>query len=1835
MLNFLGLLLLSISFAQEKINVKNFTPQGFVKSVEQIHIEFSKPMVHFGDIKLDFPAQSSCFKNGQGRWVDTKNWVFDFKEPLPGGSACEVLAAGKTFRFNTGGPHIKDIFPRRYRPVDSEQSFILMLDSEVKKESISKGVYFVIEGLGDRIKAQLVEGREAEQIAKAAASEYKWESGDAGERDEVTEKNGGFKGNYIIIKPERTFPPGANVSLVWSREVQSVSGFTSPADEVFEFTVVEPFKAQFGCEREGPDKPCIPILSMHLSFSAPISVKDAQKIYIEDSQKKKIMASKLDEDIETISYLDFSGPFQQNADYKLVVPADIKDQDGRVLSNKNNFPLAIKTGESPSLLKFAANFGVIEAGPEAAVALTVRRVEKNIQTRFGGWTGKVDSANFKNILDVLNEVQKNPYGETRFPVFKNLSLQKVKVEKPSKSSETEVIGIPLKNAGFYLVEMESPLLGESLLNRKAPFFVRSASLVTNMALHLKFSSQETWVWVTNLKDAHVVPGATVRIYDVNGTEMAQATTDSRGLAYVQFKKPLEEWARRNEGFSYEGFYAVATKGDDFTFTHSSWDRGIETWRFQLNLPYLGTELRRGGNLIGHGILDRTLFKPEEILSAKIILRKPLSKGLSLPSAKEWPSNLTLSHDSGLQSFKVPLQWNKQKGTAVVKWVLPPGIKLGRWTLTLEEKDPAISVPVGNFSVESFRVPLVQVRIDSATPSFVLEKSISLQVNGTYFSGGPTKDLPMKMRWSVEPASFDVQDEELQNFTFANGLVKEGLFRSGEDGSARHIPQSGVESLQLDKQGSAKIAIKNLKYGTGPQKLRAEVEYKDPNGEIQNVIRSYAMWPSTAVLGIKSKSWWATPDSVEFDVVALDTMQKPLKNQDIQVDLYTSRYYSHRKRLVGGFYAYEDFRESKKIGELCRGKTNAQGRFSCTGKSKKSGSVLAVVSTKDSEGRESFANVNQWIVSPGETQWFGSDDYDRADLIPFKRSYEPGEVAEFQLRTPFSEAKVLVTVERDSVLHSEIVDVHGDRPVIRIPIKKEYAPNVVVSAFAIRGRLSDPKPTALIDLGKPAFKLGLANVKVGWKENTLKVTVNTDRKTYKAREKSLVTVNVVDPHGKAAAHGEIALVAVDEGLLELRDNDSWDLLRAMMRTRPHTMDAATNQTFVIGKRHFGLKALPIGGDGGGAIRRELFDTLLYWNPSISLDSNGQARVEIPLNDSTTSFRIVAIAMQGAEQFGTGWTSIQSSQDIMILPGLAGVTREGDEFSAGFTVRNASNQSHDLNLSLKVSPIKEILGTQKVHLNPGEAKEVFWKIRGAQAGKLEYILTAKNIQGKTLDEIKKIQKVLPIRDARIYQSQWGSWPEFSSLAVKQPLDAEAQKSSLLIELSEGLGGSFTGLKEFWKNYEYTCLEQQVSRAISLNDKKMWQKIEEKIGTYIDANGLLRYFPSSFSKGSVNLTAYVMSVVHEAGFSFSEETENRLLQGIGAYAEGRLKEEVQAPRIDETLKKISAFETLSRYRRLNLDLLTSIDYQGTEWPLYTLAEWYQIHLWEKNIPQREAKLANIENLLRSRFYFSSKRLQLKEEKREMMSWLMRDSESSILRLILAILNKPQWQNDTPRLYQGVLSRQKQNAWMLTADNAWGSIVMRKVQAAYSKERVQGDFKIDFEGKKVSHSWSQGPSASFDLPWSEKQSEIKWQQQGKGKPWISVSAKVSVPVTKPVFAGFSIEKIVTPLEQKRKGAWSVGDTAKIQLKIKAATPQTWVVIEDPIPAGSSVLQSSWATAVERKEELIRFYHEWFTGNETVEYTVRFNQAGTYRLPVSRVEAMYSPDLFAELPESSWTVKE
>jgi hypothetical protein len=97
---------------------------------------------------------------------------------------------------------------------------------------------------------------------------------------------------------------------------------------------------------------------------------------------------------------------------------------------------------------------------------------------------------------------------------------------------------------------------------------------------------------------------------------------------------------------------------------------------------------------------------------------------------------------------------------------------------------------------------------------------------------------------------------------------------------------------------------------------------------------------------------------------------------------------------------------------------------------------------------------------------------------------------------------------------------------------------------------------------------------------------------------------------------------------------------------------------------------------------------------------------------------------------------------------------------------------------------------------------------------------------------------------------------------------------------------------------------------------------------------------------------------------------------------------------------------------------------------------------------------------------------------------------------------------------------------------------------------------------------------------------------------------------------------------------------------------VNDPIPAGASHLGAGlardsqiatqtetqsdevWPVFQERAFEAYRAYYEFVPkGKFVAEYTIRLNQSGRFELPTTRVEALYAPEMFGELPNAPMEV--
>ena len=100
------------------------------------------------------------------------------------------------------------------------------------------------------------------------------------------------------------------------------------------------------------------------------------------------------------------------------------------------------------------------------------------------------------------------------------------------------MGIPLKEPGFYVVELASPRLGTALLGAGATaYYVQTTALVTNLSVHLKLGREASLVWVTSLVKAQPVDAAAVEVRDCDGRVHWKGKTDAQGIARIDQPLP--------------------------------------------------------------------------------------------------------------------------------------------------------------------------------------------------------------------------------------------------------------------------------------------------------------------------------------------------------------------------------------------------------------------------------------------------------------------------------------------------------------------------------------------------------------------------------------------------------------------------------------------------------------------------------------------------------------------------------------------------------------------------------------------------------------------------------------------------------------------------------------------------------------------------------------------------------------------------------------------------------------------------------------------------------------------------------------------------------------------------------------------------------------------------------------------------------------------------------------------------------------------------------------------------------------------------------------------------
>ncbi|MEO5659202.1 MAG: alpha-2-macroglobulin, partial [Polaromonas sp.] len=571
----------AVALNAQALQLVRVSPQGEIAQVRQVVAKFDEAAINFGDPKAPAPLRLSCSDaqaaKGSGRWISEREWAYEFENDLPPGVSCTLQTApnfqsakgqpitGRTaYKFNTGGPFVQALQPEpdSDQPIDEEQYFVLHLNGPATLQSIRANVWCAVAGLGERVPVKLIDGKERETLLKSQDLEK------AAAKEPL---------KFVTLACNRRLTPATKVQLVYGKGVSTPGGVPNSVEKRFDFQVREPFSASFGCERENAQSGCLPIRAMRLNFTAPVPRKLAKAIRLKSDKDtfKPVLDNENGEEESVVNSVTFNPLFAEQTQFMLALPRDFKDASGRALANPDKFPLKVATSAMPPLAKFAASpFGIIERfaepGGVALLPVTLRNVEAALQFKrltpgpaagqvsdlqpqndadIIAWLGKVQrydggamsrataAADVKGPLPKALDADDKAYVQSRMvsllggqPGVKTLDLPKPASNDPRPFA---VVGIPL-SPGFHVVEIASPKLGASLLDARhgagRTMYVRTSALVTNLAVHFKLGRENALAWVTTLDKGLPVAGATVRVSDCRGAELAKATSNAQGIA---------------------------------------------------------------------------------------------------------------------------------------------------------------------------------------------------------------------------------------------------------------------------------------------------------------------------------------------------------------------------------------------------------------------------------------------------------------------------------------------------------------------------------------------------------------------------------------------------------------------------------------------------------------------------------------------------------------------------------------------------------------------------------------------------------------------------------------------------------------------------------------------------------------------------------------------------------------------------------------------------------------------------------------------------------------------------------------------------------------------------------------------------------------------------------------------------------------------------------------------------------------------------------------------------------------------------------------------------------
>lgn len=1649
------------------------------------------------------------------------------------------------------------------------------------------------------------------------------------------------KDRVFVLAPREDLPAGSKITLTLSEKLRSTGGLLGLAKPYVSAFYTYPKLQITGGEYAG----CLPF-DAHIDFSSPVRLSELLKhVRVAPAGSLRDVSAAEAETLGRQKSGDKAGQgwFEMPLSFlrldpkepvTLSIDKDLKDIYGQRLGEEKVIQIT-NTGYCPAAV-FKGGKGVLES------YLPLRHP-----------------------IDVLNEdaleVSAGRFSKADFIPFNN--------KRTDYCSEAEISAAHLQFKGNYPfaapadktqktyldLKKFNPTAYNSIIysqvrvpskNRESGFcWVGATDNITDLGVTLKTSADNILVWVTSLQNGEPQGNLNVELKDETNRTLWTGGTDENGLAFAPGLTQLAPKAQSR--WSRPAIYVFVTSPGGDAVLASSWNDGLEPWRFNISYDYSPEQAPAKTVLF----TDRGVYRPGETVYIKGLSRQMKNGQWALPSAAK--GVLSVYNSRGDEAFKQTLSYGDGTGAFDWHFVLPQNAVTGSWQLYFKpEKGDGDAYY--SFQVEAVKQADFKVNLRPMQASYTGGQKAQFTASADYLFGAPVAGG--KAKWTVRRAPSYFNPSGYDGYVFTPYF----LTREAKDQSGLLTESSGV----LDAQGKINFSAALPKV-TRAQDIYAEIGVQAPSGQQLFARASATLNPADFYLGAKmDSSSIEMGEAAKARLVAVGLDGKQTGPAKVSAKIQKEEYFSVRKNGLAGRLEWVSERRVKDFPSQTFTVTDKGYDFSFM--PAEPGTYQVTLASKDAQGRAVQGGFEFTVYGKGQAYWKQNDD-DILQLKQDKDVYLPGETARILVKSPYASALALITVEREGILDAWTAPVSAGADYIEVPVKSSYLPNVFVGVTLVRGRAAQPEyDKEGLDLAKPQGKTGYANLKVSQEEREIKTGVKPAKTTYRPGQEVVVKLST-SVMGKGAA-ADVTVMAVDEGVLSLTGYKPPDLMDVFYSPAPLSVSTADNRVFLIGQRNFGEKGENRGGGGGssdklgGVDLRSRFEFTPYFNALVRTDAKGRGEVKFMLPDNLTTFCIMAVAAT-VREFGSAQAEVKVSKPLMVSPKMPRFARTGDRFACGAIIYNYEDEKGDVTVSARAEGAVRLSGAeQKINVAKGEAKEVSWPCEAFETGPARISFAARGAKAEdgavsklNVSDIEKKQTLALYSATDGAQEQLLEKPASVNEAAGNDV-AAALASTALLNLRGGMVYLLT--------YPYDCLEQKMSKILpviegakliedfGLGDlseyKKKTQDILDEMPNYQTSSGGFAYWPGALPDPYV--TAYALETARraeKAGYRVPAPALKKAAAWLkGVFGKKQLRAYPYSAAEDKTARAYAVY-VLALYGE-KMDGQFNNLYSARN-GLSAPAQAYL--LMAAGMLNKDASVKNnlAQELLNKAAYGAQT---LHFSSGEAQPWLHM-GDVKVTALALEALLRGGDYLEQP--YQAVkwLTDQlgAQGHWANTSANA---AVFGALNAYYTlKEATAPDFKatVSLDGKNVFSAQFQGRSLQskraawpFALAYKNgPQVRARFAKTGPGTLYYTLSQTYAPQAyTEAVNAGFAVSRQITDLQGKPVTAFKAGERYKVILKAESAASRSFVVMEDFVPAGLEIVNTSLATESreeaaaldnpawggferdEKYDDRIAVFADYLNaGAHEYAYLVQAAVAGDFAYPSLWAGQMYDPAVF------------